>query len=109
MINLSSSELQLEALRKIRAGNLSVRKVEYLVRKLSMSPDLKKRTYTLTPQVSSGTEMRDIEDRLQKIFGTKVMCRKKIDGTGEIVIEFYSADELERLFELFETISKNYS
>ncbi|OGU29728.1 MAG: DNA-binding protein [Ignavibacteria bacterium GWA2_35_9] len=109
LINLSSSELQLEALRKIRAGNLSVRKVEYLVRKLSMSPDLKKRTYTLTPQVSSGTEMRDIEDKLQKIFGTKVMCRKKIDGTGEIVIEFYSADELERLFELFETISKNYS
>jgi ParB family transcriptional regulator, chromosome partitioning protein len=109
LINLSSPELQLEALRRIKTGNLSVRKVESLVRKLSESPDLKRRTYTLTPQVANSSEMRDIEDKLQKIFGTKVMCRKKVDGTGEIVIEFYSTDELERLFDLFEVINKSYS
>ena len=109
LINIASPELQLEALRKIKSGNLSVRKVESLARKLSNSTDLKKRTYTLMPQVSNSSEMRDIEDKLQKIFGTKVVCRKKVDGTGEIVIEFYSTDELERLFDLFEVINKNYS
>ena len=55
------------------------------------------------------TSVKDIEDRLRKIFGTKVNCRQKQDGSGEIVIEFYSNDELERLFELFEIIDKSYS
>jgi ParB family chromosome partitioning protein len=107
LINIPSPLLQLEALKNIKAGNLSVRKVEQLVRKLSASPDLKKRSVTFTP--SGSNEMRDIEDKLRRIFGTKVICRQRQNGSGEIVIEFYSTDELERLFELFETNSKNYS
>ena len=35
------------------------------------------------------------------------MCKQKKDGAGEVIIEFYSNDELERLFELFEIIDKN--
>ena len=108
LINLPNPLLQLEALKKIKAGNLSVRKVEQLVRKLSASPDLKRRSVSLTG-FSRSAEMRDMEDKLQKIFGTKVICKQRQDGSGEIVIEFYSTDELERLFELFETNSKNYS
>jgi ParB family chromosome partitioning protein len=108
LINLPNPLLQLEALKKIKAGNLSVRKVEQLVRKLSASPDLKRRSVSLTG-FSRNAEMRDMEDKLQKIFGTKVICKQRQDGSGEIVIEFYSTDELERLFELFETNSKNYS
>jgi ParB family chromosome partitioning protein len=108
LINLPNPLLQLEALKKIKAGNLSVRKVEQLVRKLSASPDLKRRSVSLTG-FSRSAEMRDMEDELQKIFGTKVICKQRQDGSGEIVIEFYSTDELERLFELFETNSKNYS
>jgi ParB family chromosome partitioning protein len=108
LINLPSPLLQLEALKKIKAGNLSVRKVEQLVRKLSASPDLKRRSVSLTG-FSRSAELRDLEDKLQKIFGTKVICKQRQDGSGEIVIEFYSTDELERLFELFETNSKNYS
>lgn len=107
LINLPSPLLQLEALKKIKDGNLSVRKVEQLVRKLSASPDLKRRSVSFTP--SGSNEMRDIEDKLRKIFGTKVICRQRQNGAGEIIIEFYSTDELERLFELFETNSKNYS
>jgi ParB family chromosome partitioning protein len=108
LINLPNPLLQLEALKKIKAGNLSVRKVEQLVRKLSASPDLKRRSVSLTG-FSRSAEMRDMEDKLQKIFGTKVICKQRQDGSGEVVIEFYSTDELERLFELFETNSKNYS
>jgi ParB family transcriptional regulator, chromosome partitioning protein len=53
--------------------------------------------------------LADVEDKLMKIFGTKVNCRVKSDGSGEIVIEFYSNDELERLFELFDVINKSYN
>ena len=53
--------------------------------------------------------LRDIEDKLRATFGTKVTCTQRKDGTGEIKLEFYSRDELERLIELFDIISKNYS
>jgi ParB family chromosome partitioning protein len=109
LINLPSEALQLDALRKIKENSLSVRKVEQLVKKLADNTDTKKRTITSTVRTSASAEMRNIEDRLQKIFGTKVSCKQKQDGSGEILIEFYSTDELERLFELFEVINKNYS
>ncbi len=110
LINLPTEELQLEALSKIIEGNLSVRKVEQLVKKLLKNPNNLKRSVSFTTKVSTfSANQKDIEDKLRKIFGTKVQCKQKQDGTGEIIIEFYSNDELERLFELFEIIDKSYS
>ncbi|MFO7447246.1 MAG: ParB/RepB/Spo0J family partition protein [Ignavibacteriaceae bacterium] len=109
LINLPSPQLQLDALRKIKEGSLSVRKVEELVKKLLSGPGEGKRSVSFkakTPTASAG--LNDIEDKLRKVFGTKVICKQKTDGSGEIVIEFYSNDELERLFELFEIIDKTY-
>ena len=48
-----------------------------------------------------------IENRIRSILGTKVICRQKKEGAGEVIIEFYSNDELERLLELFSLIEKN--
>jgi ParB family chromosome partitioning protein len=110
LINLPSELLQLEALHKIKEGNLSVRKVEQLVKKLLTSPDSGKRTVSFVAKSSVAfANLKDVEDRLRKVFGTKVLCRQKSDGSGEIVIEFYSNDELERLFELIEIIDKSYN
>ena len=52
---------------------------------------------------------KDLEDKLRKIFGTKVSCKIKANGSGELVIEFYSNEELDRLFEMFEIIGKTYN
>lgn len=110
LINLPTENLQLEALNKIIEGNLSVRKVEQLVKKLLKTPNNLKRSVSFTPKASAfNANLNDIEDKLRKIFGTKVQCKQKQDGSGEIIIEFYSNDELERLFELFEIIDKSYS
>jgi ParB family transcriptional regulator, chromosome partitioning protein len=107
LINLPGERLQLEVLQKIREKNLSVRKVEQLVKKiLSGQTDEKRMKSTLTVKASG---IADVEDKLRKIFGTKVSCKVKSNGSGEIVIEFYSNDELERLFELFDVISKTYN
>jgi ParB family transcriptional regulator, chromosome partitioning protein len=109
LINLPSEELQLYALQKMRDGNLSVRKVEQLVKKLITENDPKKRaTASQHKPGAASASLSDVEDKLRKIFGTKVLCRQKTDGSGEVVIEFYSNDELERLFELFELIDKTY-
>jgi ParB family chromosome partitioning protein len=110
IINLPKPSLQLEVLRKIKENNLSVRKVEHLVKRLLSEPTALKRSVSFTPKAKSHiSNIKDIEDKLRKIFGTKVSCKQKQDGTGEIVIEYYSNDELERLFELFEIIDKSYN
>ncbi len=110
IINLPGETFQLEVLHKIISGNLSVRKVEQLVRKYLKSPDSPGRNKNISFKSNSvSANIRDLEDKLRRTFGTKVICKQKQDGTGEIVIEFYSNDELERLFELFEIIDKSYS
>ncbi len=109
LINLPTESLQLEMLGKIKDGNLSVRKVEQIVKKYLTGSGGSGKTKRLAHQVPRSANLNDVEDRLRKLFATKVICRQKQDGSGEITIEFYSNDELERLFELFEAIDKSYS
>jgi len=45
-----------------------------------------------------------IEDQIRRLLGTRVHVRRLQGGKGEIVIEFYSADDLERLLEIFDTM-----
>jgi ParB family chromosome partitioning protein len=109
LITLQGESLQLEALKKIRDGNLSVRKVEQLVKKYLTDGNIQKKSVSFSVKsTQANANLNDVEDKLRKIFGTKVSCKQRQNGAGEIVIEFYSYDELERLFELFEIIDKKY-
>lgn len=112
LINLESEALQLQLLDNILSKNLSVRKVERLVRELNEGGNRKSKKTTNTQEASTTfytANLRDIEDKLRATFGTKVKCVQRKDGSGEIVLEYYSKDELERLIELFEIINKNYN
>jgi len=110
LINLPSEKLQIEIVHKIIDENLSVRKVENLVKKyLAQTGGQKKIKVNASAINLQNLSQKDIEEKLRKIFGTKVICKKKNSGSGEIVIEFYSNDELERLFELFDIIEKGYN
>jgi ParB family chromosome partitioning protein len=107
LINLPNDVVQLEILDKILSNNLSVRKVEELVRKFTQERNSKKKSHApVLPNDLNKISQRSLEERLQGILATKVHCKLKKNGSGEIVIEFYSHDELERLFELFEIIGK---
>jgi ParB family transcriptional regulator, chromosome partitioning protein len=109
LINLPAEELQLYALERILVENLSVRKVESLVKKLISEGIPNKKTFTIRTKKAIDSNVNDFEDKLRKIFGTKVKCRQNKKGGGEIIIEFFSNDELERLFELFEIIDNKYN
>jgi len=109
LINLPGEELQLFALEKILEENLSVRKVESLVKKLISEGIPSAKSFSVKTKKTINSNLNDVEDKLRKIFGTKVQCKQTKDGGGEIIIEFYSNDELERLFELFEIIDNKYN
>lgn len=109
LINLPGEDLQLYALERILADNLSVRKVEYLTKKLIGEGIPSKKSFSIKPKKTVNSNLNDVEDKLRKIFGTKVLCKQDKNGGGEIIIEFFSNDELERLFELFEIIDSKYN
>jgi ParB family chromosome partitioning protein len=112
IINLENEGLQLQLLENILKKNLSVRKVERIVRELNDGGLRKTRKSPISEEnkaIFYTPNLRDIEDKLRTTFGTKVTCVQRKDGSGAITLEFYSKDELERLIELFEIISKNYS
>lgn len=109
LINLPGENLQIYALEKILEENLSVRKVEGLVKKLISEGIPNKKSFTVHQKKTVDSNLSDVEDKLRKIFGTKVQCRQNKNGGGDITIEFYSNDELERLFELFEIIDNKYN
>ena len=46
----------------------------------------------------------NLEEHMKNIIGTKVRVNPKANGKGKIEIEYYSDDELERIYELIMSI-----
>ena len=46
----------------------------------------------------------NIEEQIKNIMGTKVSVNQKANGKGKIEIEYYSEEELERIFDLIMSI-----
>ena len=46
----------------------------------------------------------DLADHMKNIIGTKVSVNPKANGKGKIEIEYYSEEELERIYDLIMSI-----
>jgi ParB family chromosome partitioning protein len=106
IINLPNSASQIDIADKAIKEQLSVRKVEQLVKAIIKAKE--KPAVPKSNQSKNVNELTyiDIENRLRGIFGTKVLCKQKKDGSGDITIQFYSSAELERLIELIDVIEQ---
>lgn len=98
LLTLESEDLQIEAAEYIIAEDLSARDVEKLVKKLMKDPQV------LQEELEEEEYKEDIfvveaEDVLKMALGTKVKI-KPGKKKSKIEIEFYSADDLERLVEV---------
>ncbi len=104
LINLPSEKTQLRLYEKIVDGGLSARKVEDLVKAFA------KRAVKHVKKVQGdkNANTSNIEEKLRQYLGTKVALRPKENGRGEIVIEYYSLEDLDRLIDLFAAAEKNY-
>ncbi|MBP7254169.1 MAG: ParB/RepB/Spo0J family partition protein [Negativicutes bacterium] len=98
LLTLESEDLQIEAAEYIIAEDLSARDAEKLVKKLMKDPQV------LQEELEEEEYKEDIfvveaEDVLKMALGTKVKI-KPGKKKSKIEIEFYSADDLERLVEV---------
>lgn len=109
LINLPDEAVQIYAFQEMIDNGFSVRKIEEFVKKLNRPVKIKPVRVADKQKPKTSTALSSIEDYLRKIFATKVTCSQKNEGTGEIIIQFYSNDELDRLVELFEIIEKNHN
>lgn len=95
LLSLEEPEDQLKAAREVIGKNLSVRETEDLVRKWNTSSCKKEKKPSEKDLV-----YRDLEEKIEKSLGTKVKISNKDNGTGKIEINYYSDDELERIYEI---------
>lgn len=86
LLALDGPSLQIEAGREIARQRLSVRDAEHLVRERTRPPAI-------------DIEQQAVEAQLSKALATRVHLRHRRDGSGRIVIEYYSLDELSGLLE----------
>jgi ParB family transcriptional regulator, chromosome partitioning protein len=99
LVAIDNPELQMELFRKATGKGLSVRDVERLVREKGEKKGAKRTAMHTGGAVASS--LSSVEEKLRQFLGTKVQVRMFQDGKGEIAIEYYSADDLERLLEIF--------
>jgi ParB family chromosome partitioning protein len=100
LINVENIDLQLRLFQKIMKDELSVRKVEELVRKFT---DIKNQPATsgLKPATLS-PELIKLKEKLSSYFGTKIEISSRGSDKGEIKIPFMSHEDLNRIIEILE-------
>jgi len=102
LISIEDPTVQTAIFEKVVKKGLSVREVERMVQ--NWGKLRARRAKTILP-LGTVSALSSVEDRLRQTLGTKVVVRTLHDGRGEIVIEYYSADDLDRLLDLFATIT----
>jgi ParB family transcriptional regulator, chromosome partitioning protein len=92
ILGLATPELQTQLAEKAAAQGFSVRQVERLVKKVN------------EPRVPSSEPLQDPNIRaavgeLEAVLGTRVRIIEKSDQRGRIEIEYFSQEELQRIYE----------
>ncbi len=98
LINVDTIDKQLFIFKEIKEKGLSVRQTEALVRNLyKQGGGVKKSSKSQLP-----AGFQRIEDKLASHFSTRVKLRHSRNGSGQIIIEYYSPEELNKILGLLD-------
>lgn len=95
LLRIDNIEDQLVLWKRITNENISVKNLEEIT-KSSVKKTRKKKVKLgeiYDPYLQS------VEDKLRNFFGTKVSINRKTKFSGEIIVEFYTNDDIERILE----------
>ena len=99
LLAIDDEEQQYQLANRIFDEKLSVRETEKLVKALKNPKKEKK-----NQKIEHTFVYNNIEEQMKNIIGTKVIVNPKANGKGKIEIEYYSEEELERIYDLIMTI-----
>lgn len=101
LLAIEDQEMQYVLANRIFDEKLSVRETEKLIKDLkNPKPEKEKKV------IENAFIYENLEEKMKGIMGTKVNVNQKANGKGKIEIEYYSQDELERIFELIMSIKE---
>lgn len=92
LLAIDNPAKQKEIALQIIQNDLTVRDVENIIKHLNTP-----KTSTVVKEKS--LEIKDFEDKIKRVFSTKVQI-KGTDKKGKIVIDYYSKDDLERIYDI---------
>lgn len=95
LINVDTVDKQLFIYKEIKEKGLSVRQTEELVRNLYKQSGAVKKV----SKSGLAPAYQKIEDNLASYFSTRVKLKHGRNGNGQIIIEYYSQDELNKILE----------
>lgn len=99
LLAIDDEEQQYIIATKVFDEKLSVRETEKLVKSLKNPKKPAEKG-----KIEHTFVYKDIAEKMKNIMGTKVNINAKANGKGRIEIEYYSEDELERIYDLIMTI-----
>ena len=102
LLAIENHEEQYNLANKIFDEKLSVRETEKLIKELKNPKKEKEKKV-----VENDFIYKDLEEKMKTVMGTKDHVYPKKKGKGKIEIEYYSDEELERIFELIMTVTNN--
>jgi ParB family chromosome partitioning protein len=94
LLGLPTPELQINLAQRISAEGLSVRQVERMVQKMTESREAKEE-----PAVPEDPNVKAAVLELERVLGTRVRIVAKTEERGRIEIEYYSQEDLARIYE----------
>jgi ParB family chromosome partitioning protein len=95
LLGLPTPELQLEVAQRITSEGLSVRQVERLVQRMTEPRETKS-----AEEIPLDANTRAALLELERVLGTRVRIVQKSENRGRIEIEYYSVEELDRIYEV---------
>jgi len=103
LINVDDPKIQIEAYYQVIDEDLSVRKVEDIVRALARKSD--NQTDKSERKKKRNAEFSELQHHLSKYFNAEVQFRVNDKGKGKIVIPFETGEELERIIGIFDKLN----
>ncbi len=103
LVNIPDPNVQLEIFQKIIKDDLSVRRIEELVRRNNNARGPRKAEGKSDTQTSQYNELKE---QLSSFFKTEVEFRRNNKGSGRIVIPFASDQDLEKILGMLDRISE---
>ena len=100
MLGLTDTAAMLALLGKIARQDLSVRDVERIVRESASGRSKQAAGAAVVLQPQGPAWLRELEERMRERLGTQVRLRHTPAYRGQIVIEYFSREDLDRLCEI---------
>lgn len=102
IVSLDDPELQTEVAKEIVEQQLSVRQTEMLVKELQQPVEKKKAKPK--PDLQRSALFDELANNLKGKLGTKVNIKPSGKSKGRIEIEYYSDEDLDRIYDLLQSV-----